>query len=171
MKLSDLHVRRNGALARAAATVYFEENDKPAQEIFIETEAAFADDLAANPHAFAVGCLVPALFFGEKRLALDEAICPRLKEGLETVMAIMHHWTDGAFQPLTIVAPLQKNSRKAEKNRCAAIFLSGGMDSLAALKQIKDNYAPAQDRKSTRLNSSHDQISYAVFCLKKKIYA
>src|SRR5688572_31133513 len=30
------------------------------------------------------------------------------------------------------------------------------------------NYAPGQDRKSTRLNSSHSQISYAVFCLKKK---
>src|SRR2546421_3625874 len=28
--------------------------------------------------------------------------------------------------------------------------------------------APSPDRKSTRLNSSHDQISYAVFCLKKK---
>src|SRR2546430_13359058 len=27
---------------------------------------------------------------------------------------------------------------------------------------------PALDRKSTRLNSSHSQISYAVFCLKKK---
>src|SRR2546427_7522990 len=27
----------------------------------------------------------------------------------------------------------------------------------------------ALDRKSTRLNSSHSQISYAVFCLKKKI--
>src|SRR2546428_13190461 len=27
---------------------------------------------------------------------------------------------------------------------------------------------PGGDRKSTRLNSSHDQISYAVFCLKKK---
>src|SRR5438034_3416108 len=27
---------------------------------------------------------------------------------------------------------------------------------------------PAQDRKSTRLNSSHTVISYAVFCLKKK---
>src|SRR5688572_31307746 len=26
------------------------------------------------------------------------------------------------------------------------------------------------DRKSTRLNSSHSQISYAVFCLKKKIF-
>src|SRR2546427_6046643 len=29
--------------------------------------------------------------------------------------------------------------------------------------------ARAADRKSTRLNSSHSQISYAVFCLKKKI--
>src|SRR2546430_3445454 len=28
--------------------------------------------------------------------------------------------------------------------------------------------APDEDRKSTRLNSSHSQISYAVFCLKKK---
>src|SRR4051794_41399583 len=27
---------------------------------------------------------------------------------------------------------------------------------------------PAEDRKSTRLNSSHPSISYAVFCLKKK---
>src|SRR2546430_3755141 len=30
--------------------------------------------------------------------------------------------------------------------------------------------APEEDRKSTRLNSSHSQISYAVFCLKKKIF-
>src|SRR5436309_8587469 len=30
------------------------------------------------------------------------------------------------------------------------------------------NGSPSQDRKSTRLNSSHVKISYAVFCLKKK---
>src|SRR5690606_41632907 len=30
------------------------------------------------------------------------------------------------------------------------------------------NLAPDEDRKSTRLNSSHVKISYAVFCLKKK---
>src|SRR2546430_14488874 len=29
-------------------------------------------------------------------------------------------------------------------------------------------FTERQDRKSTRLNSSHSQISYAVFCLKKK---
>src|SRR2546427_1978970 len=31
-----------------------------------------------------------------------------------------------------------------------------------------DSVAAGRDRKSTRLNSSHSQISYAVFCLKKK---
>src|SRR3989475_7694961 len=30
------------------------------------------------------------------------------------------------------------------------------------------NLGDGRDRKSTRLNSSHSQISYAVFCLKKK---
>src|SRR5206468_13065355 len=32
----------------------------------------------------------------------------------------------------------------------------------------RDGGVGGTDRKSTRLNSSHDQISYAVFCLKKK---
>src|SRR5688572_31573319 len=46
-----------------------------------------------------------------------------------------------------------------EEERCALPFEQG--------------HAPAapsdeEDRKSTRLNSSHSQISYAVFCLKKK---
>src|SRR5688572_32052169 len=37
-------------------------------------------------------------------------------------------------------------------------------DALVAAAEL----AERQDRKSTRLNSSHSQISYAVFCLKKK---
>src|SRR5207248_10751507 len=32
----------------------------------------------------------------------------------------------------------------------------------------KERHSASQDRKSTRLNSSHRTISYAVFCLKKK---
>src|SRR3712207_8194572 len=41
--------------------------------------------------------------------------------------------------------------------------LEGGVDHLAAAAD-----AHGRDRKSTRLNSSHSNISYAVFCLKKK---
>src|SRR3712207_7681877 len=35
-------------------------------------------------------------------------------------------------------------------------------------ERAEDGHAAEQDRKSTRLNSSHANISYAVFCLKKK---
>src|SRR3712207_8019829 len=34
-------------------------------------------------------------------------------------------------------------------------------------QQMARQYIPERDRKSTRLNSSHANISYAVFCLKK----
>src|SRR2546430_10974477 len=37
-------------------------------------------------------------------------------------------------------------------------------------KVIEGDSLLSLDRKSTRLNSSHSQISYAVFCLKKKIH-
>src|SRR5688572_32217609 len=39
---------------------------------------------------------------------------------------------------------------------------------LAVRGAAREQIAAGQDRKSTRLNSSHSQISYAVFCLKKK---
>src|SRR5206468_11495998 len=35
-------------------------------------------------------------------------------------------------------------------------------------RELGRQHPHVRDRKSTRLNSSHDQISYAVFCLKKK---
>src|SRR2546427_5973054 len=37
-----------------------------------------------------------------------------------------------------------------------------------SVAQVKRDLQAMRDRKSTRLNSSHSQISYAVFCLKKK---
>src|SRR5438445_9874627 len=42
----------------------------------------------------------------------------------------------------------------------------GGVEARAAERERHDR--ADQDRKSTRLNSSHANISYAVFCLKKK---
>src|SRR2546428_1573001 len=48
-------------------------------------------------------------------------------------------------------------------------YLTLGEFIVAALMVLAAPHTNAlRDRKSTRLNSSHDQISYAVFCLKKK---
>src|SRR2546422_8434753 len=44
----------------------------------------------------------------------------------------------------------------------------GGRNHALALEEPDDSHAHDSDRKSTRLNSSHGYISYAVFCLKKK---
>src|SRR2546427_7798752 len=46
--------------------------------------------------------------------------------------------------------------------------LDGAADGGAARVGQRDGDVGIADRKSTRLNSSHSQISYAVFCLKKK---
>src|SRR2546427_7344095 len=53
-----------------------------------------------------------------------------------------------------------------------AAFASGSVHGVAAVALIpitaSSGRVRREDRKSTRLNSSHSQISYAVFCLKKK---
>src|SRR5437773_8963741 len=51
----------------------------------------------------------------------------------------------------------------------SALNLLGGQPAAAAVQWLKAaSHARTEDRKSTRLNSSHITISYAVFCLKKK---
>src|SRR2546427_476138 len=47
----------------------------------------------------------------------------------------------------------------------AILYPTGGGTGLIGMWKAFDEL---EDRKSTRLNSSHSQISYAVFCLKKK---
>src|SRR5687768_17822658 len=51
-----------------------------------------------------------------------------------------------------------------------ALAHSAGKAKLAAQHEARSSllYYASKDRKSTRLNSSHGYISYAVFCLKKK---
>src|SRR6516165_11729687 len=48
------------------------------------------------------------------------------------------------------------------------LFRSQGWRGYFARPSAREKLTPLADRKSTRLNSSHSQISYAVFCLKKK---
>src|SRR5258708_29158930 len=47
-------------------------------------------------------------------------------------------------------------------------FTTGQLPMNDSQKQALVDFVRAGDRKSTRLNSSHQIISYAVFCLKKK---
>src|SRR6266403_3717531 len=67
----------------------------------------------------------------------------------------------------TRAALLQMNYR--EVGRDFPVFLHPDSHEEYALARLERKVAPGyRDRKSTRLNSSHVEISYAVFCLKKK---
>src|SRR3712207_8278857 len=62
------------------------------------------------------------------------------------------------------VRPNDRARRNSARGRERAPEVEDGL--LAHVHRARD--AAVEDRKSTRLNSSHANISYAVFCLKKK---
>src|SRR4030042_4267611 len=92
MRIENLRLEKAGDRSRAVATILWEDCDRPVQEIYFETVEEFASSLSCNPHAFLVACIMPALHFGEKRIFMDAAICPELKNGLMTAIGWMHHW-------------------------------------------------------------------------------
>src|SRR5688572_31177500 len=64
--------------------------------------------------------------------------------------------------------PAQKEEQQAFKAPAASAAQSAEAPRELAKSNEQAASAAQGDRKSTRLNSSHSQISYAVFCLKKK---
>src|SRR2546430_7068809 len=57
---------------------------------------------------------------------------------------------------------------RSRSQRSPSVAASACATPPSSTSSAKKRSKPAGDRKSTRLNSSHSQISYAVFCLKKK---
>jgi hypothetical protein len=127
---------------RIQATVHWEAVNEPAREIFFETEDAFGRDLTLNPDAFLAGCLAPAMHVGERRICIEGDVCPMLREGLDQVMAFHCLWTHGRLRPLTIESGLRNALMFPDRVPRAGLFLSGGIDSLCALRINRQNYPP-----------------------------
>src|SRR2546427_8727256 len=76
--------------------------------------------------------------------------------------------------PYTTLFRSHEARTRAQAQLLGALFAhqQHGAGAVGHLRGIARRGVPADlrkaDRKSTRLNSSHSQISYAVFCLKKK---
>src|SRR3712207_8194124 len=67
------------------------------------------------------------------------------------------------LEPPKIPITADEHPARALFEQCAQLLGRGHRLALTSARKY-----PPRDRKSTRLNSSHANISYAVFCLKKK---
>src|SRR3989440_12762314 len=132
--------------------------------------------LGAYPYRRVPGTSPEAVLRAMERVGIDEAWVTHLPglfwqappEGNAWLYEATAH--ERRFQPVPAVHPglpgweavlAQARARRAPVVRCDPTYC--GLDPAGA-----EMRGLAADRKSTRLNSSHDQISYAVFCLQKK---
>src|SRR5206468_5057676 len=82
------------------------------------------------------------------------------------------HWSMRRRSSHHRVPPPAPTARPATARAAAAPMRAASVAAVDRLGGVMARspwvFVQILDRKSTRLNSSHDQISYAVFCLKKK---
>lgn len=143
MRINDLRSEIRNGRTRVVATVVWEDSDRPTHDLYFETEEEFASALSLNPHAFLVGCIVPAMHFGEKRVAIDAEICPELRIGLDTAMSWLRHWY---YEPTRDLIRIEAGTRShiptPHTPDRAGFFFSGGVDSFATLRANRLNFPP-----------------------------
>lgn len=147
MRIEGFGLERLDARVRAVATVIWEDTDRPEQKIFFETEEEFAPYLACNPHAFLIAGILPAMRNGERRIAINEQICPELRNGLETVMRWICTWYGPPRKLVKIEARTGASIPASKGGARAGVFLSGGLDSLAILRANRIDF-PLEHPKS-----------------------
>ena len=137
MRIENLRSEKNGDRKRVAGTVIWEDCDRPVHELSFETDEEFEKDLTCNPHGFLVACIMPAFCHGEERVFIDAEICPQLREGLITAMALIRHWWyRNKPDMLTRIESKTRSTMLTSKtDRRAAMMFSGGIDSLATLRK------------------------------------
>jgi hypothetical protein len=136
MRIENLRSEINGDRKRVAATVIWEERERPLLDLYFETDREFEKDLTINPHSFLVAAIMPAMWHGEERIFIDAAICPQLCDGLETAMALLRHWWYPKGKKLTrIEAKISRSTLFPETKNRAGMFFSGGIDSLASFRK------------------------------------
>src|SRR5258708_28384358 len=91
----------------------------------------------------------------------------RLYHGKNPKGHIMQSWIGLLFWALRTVPAEIAVVQSGVNQHWSADHVVQAQKAIALLSQVVET-AAAGDRKSTRLNSSHQIISYAVFCLKKK---
>src|SRR5690606_41328272 len=77
-------------------------------------------------------------------------------------------WEDGTSAVLEVAALQERQHRLGHGHVIGRAVVEDAVEGAEVVHRLQHVELIRVDRKSTRLNSSHVKISYAVFCLKKK---
>ncbi len=146
MKIENLRKENNADRVRIIAKVIWENCDRQSQDVYFETTSEFGDALFLNPNSFLLACALPAMRYGEKRIALDASISPEIKDGLINSMKCLINWQVKKRQIIEIEAPLETEVLFTDKPPRAGALFSGGIDALAMVRDNHLNFASDHPR-------------------------
>ncbi len=124
----------DGGLIRTSAEIQWEDCERPVRRLFYETDSRFASAFGISPNTWLLATLIPAMHHGERRVRIEGAICPLLRNGLETVRRHLCVWYGmDKHKPIMIEPTGGFVPYPPPVTNRAAFFYSGGVDSLATL--------------------------------------
>ena len=137
MRIENLRSERKPGGHRAAATCVWEDRAAPPFEMSFDSD----EPLTPEPHAFLLAAAIPAWRHGERRIAIEGRICPRLRDGLRAAHRILGGWYYPNLVPIPVepsrgFAPFESRSDRA------ALCLTGGVDSLHLLRGNRARLPP-----------------------------
>jgi hypothetical protein len=141
MRIEHFRRERTPEGARVTATVVWEEAERLPIELYFEVAGAPGEDLSADPNAFLCACVPAALRDGEKRIFVEGAVCPRLRDGVLAALEILRSW----YHPDRAIPAVETSEGyrpSAPRPPRSAFFVSGGADSLFLLWSNRDDYPP-----------------------------
>lgn len=135
MKIQGYQKSRTDGQVRVAATVSWEDQQRPPREVYIETSERFEADINPSPEAFLLAVAMPAMEHGERRILVDGQLCPDLRNGVTTAMKIFSKWYPRkGLVPPSIESTEGFTPARGPSEARTASFLSGGVDALATLR-------------------------------------
>jgi len=127
---------------KVSAEIHWEDCDRPVKEIYFEVSKEHRDKIALNAAPFLLASFIPAIKTMEKRVKVDEYVCPETILGIQRTGAFISHWHYPDRESQIVIETKRKNKNPIDRvpKRKSAFFFSGGIDSLATLLRNREIY-------------------------------
>ena len=140
MRIAGLRAERFPGRERLSASVVWEDADRPPFALWFDRPDF--PGLETDLHPFLLAAILPAWRRGERRVAVEGAVCPRLRDGLEAAVRLLGQWWPNG-RPAPRIEPRDGFRPFPGQPDRAALFLTGGVDSMQMLDANRRFYPAA----------------------------